>query len=96
MKKVILGNRYDERHPFIPASLEWPFSELVPSDVSLWNQDKYIAFNIFSHRILIISYKMLIITGISTEKTDELTIYAILCWNVTTFYPQKLASLFQV
>ena len=31
--------------------------------------------NIFSCRILIISYKMLIITGISNEKTNQLTIY---------------------
>ena len=39
---------------------------------------------------------MLIITGISNEKGNELTIYAILCRNVTIFYRQKLASLFQV
>ena len=66
------------------------------ANVSLWNQNKYIAFNIFSCRILIISYKMLIITGISNEKTNELTIYGILCWNVTIYYQQELASLFQV
>ena len=39
---------------------------------------------------------MLIITGIFDEKTNELTIYAILCRNATMFYRQKLASLFQV
>ena len=39
---------------------------------------------------------MLIITGISDEATNELTIYAILCRNVTVFYRQQLASLFQV
>ena len=39
---------------------------------------------------------MLIITGIYNEKTNELTIYAILCRNVTIFHQQKLASLFQV
>ena len=35
------------------------------------------------------------ITGISSEKTNELTIYAILCRNVTIFYQPKLASLFK-
>ena len=39
---------------------------------------------------------MLIITEISNEKTNELTIHAILCRNVTIFYRQKLASLFQM
>ena len=39
---------------------------------------------------------MLIITGISYEKTNESAIYAILCRNVTIFDRQKLASLFQV
>ena len=83
-------------HPFIQSSLEWPFSELLSANVSLWNQHKYIAFEIFTCRILIISYKMLIITGISNEKTNALTIYGILCWNVTIFYRQELGSLFQV
>ena len=83
-------------YPFIQSWLEWPFSELFSSNVSLWNQSKYIAFSIFSCRILTILYKTLIITGISTEKTNELTIYGILSWNVTIFYRQKLVSLFQV
>ena len=39
---------------------------------------------------------MLIITGISNEKTNELTIYGILCRKVTILYRQELASLFQV
>ena len=40
---------------------------------------------------------MLIITGMSNEETkNELTIYAILPRNVTTFYRQELASSFQV
>ena len=82
--------------PFIQGWLEWPFSELFSANVSLWNQYKYIAFNIFLYRILISSYKILIITGISNEKTNEVTIYGILCWNVTIFYRQKLISLFQV
>ena len=53
-------------------------------------------YNIFSYRIVIILCKMLIITGISNEKTNELTIYEILCQDVTIFYRQELASLFQV
>ena len=61
----------------------------------LWNQYKYIAFNIFSCKILIILYKMLNITGIFNVKTNELTIYGKLCWNVTIFYRQELISLFQ-
>ena len=48
------------------------------------------------NRILMISYKMLIITGILNEKTNELTIYGILCRNITILYRQELASLFQV
>ena len=39
---------------------------------------------------------MLIITGISNKKTNQLTIYGILCQNVVMFYRQELASLFQV
>ena len=53
------------------------FSELFSSDTSLWNQCKYIAFNMLSCRILIISYKMLIITGIFNEKINELIKYAL-------------------
>ena len=68
--------------PFIQGSLEWPFSELFSANVSLWNKYKIIAFNIFS--------------CISNEITIELTIYGILCRNVTIFYRQVLASLFQV
>ena len=64
---------------------------LGPSNVSLWNQYKHIAFNIFSCRIL-----MFIITGLSNEKTNKLTIYAILCQNVTIFYGQKLDLWFRM
>ena len=39
---------------------------------------------------------MLIITGISTEKTNELNTYAMSCRNITIFYRQKLAFLFQL
>ena len=77
---------------FIHGSLELPFSELFSANVSSWNQYK---FNIFSSRIWIILY-MLIITRISNEKTNELTIYGILRWNIIIFYRQELASLFQV
>ena len=83
-------------YPFIQGSLEWPFNELFSANVSLWNQYKYIAFNIFTCRILIILYKMLIITGISNEKTNKLIICGILCQNVTILYLQVLGSLFQV
>ena len=76
-------------YPFIQGSLEWPYSKLFSANVSLRNQYKSIRFNIFSCRIVIISYKMLIITGIFNEKTNELTIYRILCQNVTTFYQWK-------
>ena len=80
----------------IHGLLELPFSESFISNVSLWNQYKYIAFNIFSCRILIILYKILIITGISNETTNKVTIYGLLCRNVTVFYRQELVSLFQV
>ena len=50
----------------------------------------------FLCKILIISYKMLIITGISNETRNKLTIGVILRRNVTIFYRQELASLFQV
>ena len=63
---------------------------------SLWNQYKFIAFNIFSCKILIISIKILIITVISNETTNELTIYVKLYRNVAMFYRQETASLFQV
>ena len=59
-------------YQFIQGLFAWIFTELFLSDVS--NQWKYIAFNIFSCSILIISYKMLIITGISNEATNELPI----------------------
>ena len=76
--------------------MEWPFNELFSAYLSLCNQYKYITFNILSCRILIVSYKTLIIAGVSNEKTNELTIYGILCWNVTLFCRQELVSLFQV
>ena len=95
-RKFYLTGDMTNLYPFIQSSLEWPFNELFFANVLLWNQYKHIAFNIFSCRNLIASYKMLIITGISNEKTNELTIYGILCQNITIFYRQELASLFQV
>ena len=47
-------------------------------------------------KILIILHKMKSITGISNETRNELTKYAILYQNVSIFYRQELASLFQV
>ena len=47
-------------------------------------------------KILIILHKMKTITGISNETRNELTKYAILYQNVSIFYRQELASLFQV
>ena len=76
----LTGDMTNLFYPFIQGSLEWPFSEVFSANLSLWNQCKYIAFNIFSCRILTVSYKILIITGL----------------NVTIFYGQKLISLFQV
>ena len=70
---------------FIRDSLERPFMELFSSNTSLWSQYKYITFNIFSCRILIILYVMLNTTGISNEKRNE-----------SIFCQQELASLFQV
>ena len=83
-------------YPIIQRLLELPFSELFSASKLLWNQYKYIAFNIFSCKILIILNKMLVATGIPNEKANALTIYGILLWNVTIFYLQELASLFQV
>ena len=66
-------------HPFIQDSLELPFSELFSANVTLWNQYKYIAYNILSCRILVVLHKMLVTTVLSNKKTSELTIYGIPC-----------------
>ena len=57
-------------HPFIQDSLELPFSELFSANVTLWNQYKYIAYNILSCRILVILHKMLVTTVLSNKKTS--------------------------
>ena len=75
-------------YSLIRGSLEWPLSELLLSDASLLDQYKFIFFNIFLRIILIIYCKILIITTISNVTTNELTIYAKLCRNVTIFYQQ--------
>ena len=77
-------------YPFVQGWLQWPFNDFFFSDVSFWNEYKYIDFNISSWRTLIISYKILIITGISNKKQ------AVLRRNVAIFCREKLASLFQV
>ena len=83
-------------YPFIQGSLEWRFSELFPLMYRYRINTNILDLTFFVCRILIISYKMLIITGITNEKTNELTIYGILCRNVTLFYRQEPAFLFQV
>ena len=42
--------------------------------------------------ILIISYKMLSVAGMSNQTTNEVTIYTKLCQNITIFYRQELVS----
>ena len=49
----------------------------------------------FSCRIVIISYKTLIITEISTEKANELTRYGILCRNITIL-PTKTTIIYKI
>ena len=83
-------------YPFVQGLLEWQFSELFSANVSLWNEYQYITFNIFSCRIVIILYKILIITGISNEKTSEINHKWHIMSKPHNFYQQKLASFFQV
>ena len=71
----------------IQGSMEQPFSELF----FLMHR-----CNIFWFRILTISCKIFINTVISIETTNELTIDAILCQNVTMLYRQEVAFLFQL
>ena len=83
-------------HLFTGVLLERSFRELFFSDASLWHQYRFIAFDIFLCSILIISCKIFTITVISNDEPNEFTIYIKLCRNVTKFYQQELASLFQV
>ena len=95
-KKMLLGRRYDKPLFIYSLFVGHSVSSFSLMYWSLWNQYKYIAFNIFSCRILIISYKMLTIIQISNETRNKLTIYSVLCRNVTIFYRQELVSLIQV
>ena len=92
-RRFYLAGDMTKLHSVIQGSLKWPFREICFSDVSLWNQYKYILFNISSCRILIILYKALIIVWISNGTRNKLTIYTILCWNVTIFYQQVEGAL---
>ena len=69
-RSIYLAGDITNLYSFIQGSLESPFSVSFFSDVSFWNQHKYIPFNIFSCRTLIISNKLLIITGISNETSN--------------------------
>ena len=84
-KKILLDRKYDKPLIFYSRSVGMAINELFSSDVSLWNQYKYVAFKIYWCRILMISYKMLMISGISNETRNELIIFAILCRNATIF-----------
>ena len=79
--------------------------DTVPDDFLICVGFNFLNFQYYVHykhvyasveKKLVISCKILIITVISNETTNELTIYAILCQNVKIFHRQKLASLFQV
>ena len=98
--KILLDERYDKPLSIYSRFVESSFSEYFSAIVSLWNQYKYIAFNIFLCRILINLYKLLTITRISNEKITRTynakTNHGKLCRNVTVFYRQELAFLFQV
>ena len=85
----------ETRETFVQGLLWRAFSDLFASDALLWNQFKF-AFNIFTCRILITSCKNIIITVISNEAANELTINAKLYWKVTIFPRQELAPLFQL
>ena len=69
-RRIYLVGDIRKIYSCIQGSLESPFNVSFFSDVSFWNQYKYIPFNIFWCRTLIISYKMLIIYGISNEKSN--------------------------
>ena len=69
-RKIYLAGDIRNIYSCIQGSLESSFSASFFSDVSFWNQYKYIPFNIFSCTTLIISDKMLIITGFSNETSN--------------------------
>ena len=64
-----------------------------------WNDHLVNNFSLMYHYGIntnILNFKFLVITGISNERRNELTIYSILCRNVEILYRPGLASLFQV
>ena len=81
-KKILLGRRYDEPL-FIYSRFKVPWSDHLVSYFSLMYRyginENILHLTFFSCKILIISDKMLIITGISNETRNELTLYATLC-----------------
>ena len=88
-KKILRGSRYDK-----PLFI---YSRFVGMTIYFPLMYRYgINTNILHLTFFRAELQMSIITGISNETTNELTIYAILCQNVTIFYRQELASLFQV
>ena len=86
-RRLYLAEDMTNLNTFIQG-LESSFSELF------FSESIHIACNIFSCKILIILYKMLIIIEIFNETKNEL--YAILYQNVAIFDWQELVSLFQV
>ena len=85
-KKILLGRRYDHHlfiySWFVRMTIKWVIFSLMYRQ-RINTNISHLSF--FSCRILIISYKMLIITGIPNETRNELTIYTILSRNVTIF-----------
>ena len=69
-RRFYLTRDMTDLSPFIQGLLEWPFSELFFSDISLWNQYKYFAFSIFSCRILRLKLVGLKLIQLEQQKTQ--------------------------
>ena len=76
-------------YPFFWSLLERSISELFSSTAQLLSQSNLLVLT-FSRATFYVFEKM------KNEKTNYLTIEAKLYQNVTNFYPQQLAYLFQV
>ena len=91
-KKILIEKRWDESL-LIYSRFKVHRNNHLVSYVSLMYRYgikyKHVLFDIFLWRTLINSYKMSIIN-------HKLTIYAILCQNVTMFYQKELTSLSKV
>ena len=74
-RRFYLSEGMTNLYPFIRGSWERSFSELFLFDALLWNQYKFIAFNIFLCRISIISWNILIAPVIPNEKSNELGMF---------------------